>query len=108
MSTAASIIETSFPRLLLQPDRFSKDELVRAERVASQGEYDKRRRTTAMANRPNFLFIITDQHRADHLGCYGNPVVRTSNIDRLASTSTRFDRCYVATSICMPTRSTLM
>ena len=61
-----------------------------------------------MANRPNFLFIITDQHRADHLGCYGNPVVRTPNIDRLAQNGTRFERFYVATPICMPNRATLM
>ncbi len=61
-----------------------------------------------MANRPNFLFIITDQHRADHLGCYGNPIVRTPNIDRLADNGTRFERFYVATPICMPNRATLM
>ena len=59
-------------------------------------------------SRPNFLLIITDQHRADHLGCYGNPVIRTPNIDRLASNGTRFDRFYVATPICMPNRATLM
>ena len=32
--------------------------------------------------KPNFLFFITDQHRADHLGCYGNPIVKTQNILR--------------------------
>ena len=37
-----------------------------------------------MAKPPNFLLIITDQHRADHLGCYGNQVVKTPSIDRLA------------------------
>ena len=61
-----------------------------------------------MERRPNFLFIITDQHRADHLACYGNPVVQTPNIDRLAATGTRFERFYVATPICMPNRATLM
>ena len=61
-----------------------------------------------MDQRPNFLFIITDQHRADHLGCYGNPIVRTPNIDRLADTGARFERFYVATPICMPNRATLM
>src|SRR5689334_24976812 len=59
-------------------------------------------------SRPNFLLIITDQHRADHLGCYGKPIVRTTNIDRLVSTGTRFDRFYVATPICMSNRASLM
>ena len=61
-----------------------------------------------MAKRPNFLFIITDQHRADHLSCYGNPIVRTPNIDRLAQNGTRFRALLVATPICMPNRATLM
>jgi arylsulfatase A-like enzyme len=61
-----------------------------------------------MNARPNFLFIMTDQHRADHLGCYGNPLVRTTNIDGLAGRGTRFDRFYTATPICMPNRATLM
>ena len=33
------------------------------------------------SNRPNFIFFITDQHRADWLGCYGHPVVKTPNIE---------------------------
>ncbi len=57
---------------------------------------------------PNFLFIITDQQRADHLGCYGNCIVKTPHIDRLAQTGTRFENFYVATPICMPNRATLM
>src|SRR5438270_10919745 len=61
-----------------------------------------------MNKRPNFLFIITDQHRADHLGCYGNSVLRTPNIDGLAHNGTRFDNFYVATPVCMPNRATLM
>jgi arylsulfatase A-like enzyme len=61
-----------------------------------------------MDRKPNFLFIITDQHRADHLGCYGNQVVKTPTIDRLAAAGTRFERFYVATPICMPNRATLM
>jgi arylsulfatase A-like enzyme len=61
-----------------------------------------------MDGNPNFILIITDQHRADHLGCYGNNVVKTPNIDRLAENGTRFDRFYVATPICMPNRATLM
>ncbi|MFT5540411.1 MAG: arylsulfatase A-like enzyme [Alphaproteobacteria bacterium] len=58
--------------------------------------------------RPNFLLFITDQHRADHLGCYGNDVVRTPAIDSIAARGTRFSQFYVATPICMPNRATLM
>ena len=61
-----------------------------------------------MSRRPNFLFIITDQHRADHLGCYGNTIVRTPNIDAIASKGTRFERFYVANPICMPNRASIM
>ncbi len=61
-----------------------------------------------MAKRPNFLLFITDQHRADHLGCYGNTIVGTPHIDSIAAKGERFDRFYVATPICMPNRSTLM
>ncbi len=61
-----------------------------------------------MTKRPNFLFIITDQHRADHLGCYGNNVVQTPNIDSLALSGTRWDRFYVANPICMPNRASIM
>ncbi|SFC43851.1 arylsulfatase [Polaromonas sp. OV174] len=57
---------------------------------------------------PNFLIFVTDQHRADHLGCYGNPVVRTPHIDALASTGWRFNRSYVANPVCMPNRGSMM
>lgn len=61
-----------------------------------------------MSKRPNFLFIITDQHRADHLGCYGNLIVQTPNIDALAARGRRWDRFYVANPICMPNRASIM
>jgi arylsulfatase len=57
---------------------------------------------------PNFLFIITDQHRADHLGCYGNPIVRTPHIDAIAARGLRFNRFHVATPVCMPNRASIM
>ncbi|MCB1999985.1 MAG: sulfatase-like hydrolase/transferase, partial [Rhodoferax sp.] len=58
--------------------------------------------------RPNFLIFITDQHRADHLGCYGNPVVRSPHIDALARHGARFDKAYVANPVCMPNRGSIM
>ncbi len=60
-----------------------------------------------MDKRPNVLVILTDQQRRDSLGCYGNTVCRTPNLDRLAAAGTRFDRNYVANPICMPNRLSL-
>ena len=57
---------------------------------------------------PNFLLFITDQHRADYLGCSGHPVLKTPNIDSIAARGARFTRFYVATPVCMPNRATLM
>ena len=57
---------------------------------------------------PNFLFVITDQHRADHVGSYGNTVVQTPNIDSIAAKGLSFDKFYVSCPICMPNRATLM
>ena len=57
--------------------------------------------------RPNFLFIITDQQRADHVGCYGNEILETPNIDSLAKNGLTFDKYYVASPTCMPNRASL-
>jgi len=61
-----------------------------------------------MSEQPNFLLFITDQHRADYLGCYGHPVLKTPHIDSIAARGTRFENFYVATPVCMPNRATLM
>lgn len=58
--------------------------------------------------RPNVLFVITDQHRADHVGFMGNEVVRTPNLDALAARGTVFENAWVSNPVCMPNRSTLM
>jgi arylsulfatase A-like enzyme len=59
-------------------------------------------------DRVNFLLIITDQQRADHVGAYGNPVVRTPHLDQLAARGSRLGNMHVATPICMPNRASLM
>ncbi|NED01518.1 sulfatase-like hydrolase/transferase, partial [Streptomyces sp. SID6648] len=52
------------------------------------------------ASRKNILFLMTDQHRTDTLGAYGNPLAHTPALDELAATGTRFDRWYTPTAIC--------
>lgn len=56
--------------------------------------------------RPNFLFLCTDQMRADHLGCDGNPAIHTPCLDRLAGEGVHLRRAYVNCPLCMPSRST--
>lgn len=56
----------------------------------------------------NVLLLMTDQHRLDTLGCYGNTVCRTPALDELASGGTRFDHGFTPTAICTPSRATLV
>lgn len=60
------------------------------------------------ARRPNFVIIIADDLASDDLGAFGNPRVRTPNIDRLAGAGLRFDRAFVTASSCSPSRSSLI
>ena len=63
--------------------------------------------STSATRMPNVLLILTDQHRADHVGFAGNDEVRTPNLDALAAQSVVFERAYVANPICMPSRASL-
>ncbi|MEN3533690.1 sulfatase-like hydrolase/transferase [Microbispora sp. ZYX-F-249] len=61
-----------------------------------------------MTSPVNILFLMTDQHRADTLGAYGNRLAATPVLDELARTGTRFDRWYTPTAICTPARASLL
>jgi arylsulfatase A-like enzyme len=52
----------------------------------------------------NILFIMCDQLRADHLGCYGHPYLATRNLDELARRGVRFARAFVQSGVCGPSR----
>jgi arylsulfatase A-like enzyme len=52
----------------------------------------------------NVLFIMCDQLRFDHLSCFGHPRLHTPNLDRLASRGVIFDRAYVQSPVCGPSR----
>jgi arylsulfatase A-like enzyme len=61
-----------------------------------------------VANRPNILWICTDQQRRDTLGCYGNRFVRTPHLDLLARQSALFSNCFVQSPICQPSRASFL
>ncbi|MCS0500088.1 sulfatase-like hydrolase/transferase [Protaetiibacter mangrovi] len=56
----------------------------------------------------NIVFLFTDQHRRDTLGCYGNDVVATPALDALAARGMRFDRWHTPTAICTPARVSVL
>lgn len=58
------------------------------------------------ADRPNILWLTSEDNSAEWIGCYGSPVAKTPNIDRLAEEGFRYTRAYADVSICGPQRST--
>lgn len=58
--------------------------------------------------KPNVIFILSDNHGAWTLGCYGNKEIRTPHIDRLAAEGTLFARAYCNNSVCSPSRATFL
>jgi len=64
-------------------------------------------KTAKAAKRPNMIFLLTDDHRADALGCAGNTIIQTPNIDDLAANGVRFTNAFVTTSICACSRASI-
>jgi arylsulfatase A-like enzyme len=62
----------------------------------------------AAEKQPNVVFILADNQGAWQLGCYGNPDIRTPNIDRLAAEGIRFTRALSGNPVCSPTRATFL
>src|SRR5687767_9235643 len=58
--------------------------------------------------RPNILFIMTDDHAAHAISAYGSLVNNTPNLDRLAREGMRFEQCFAVNSICTPSRATIL
>jgi len=61
-----------------------------------------------MPEKPNILLIFPDQHRADVMGCAGNPAAQTPNLDALAREGVKFGRCITNSPLCMPARTSLI
>lgn len=62
----------------------------------------------ANGRQPNIVFLCSDQHNGKILGCNGHPLVRTPNIDRLASMGVNFRNAYTGSPVCVPGRAAMM
>jgi arylsulfatase A-like enzyme len=58
--------------------------------------------------RPNLIFFMPDELRAESVACYGNSVVHTPNLDGMAREGVRFSNCFVQNPVCGPSRCSLM
>lgn len=64
--------------------------------------------SSVWAEQPNILLILTDDHRADALSCKGHPFLKTPNLDRLAEDGADFENAFVTTSLCSPSRASIL
>ena len=62
----------------------------------------------AQQNKPNIIFILTDDQRWDALGFAGNPIIQTPEMDRLAAEGTYFENAFVTTPICAASRASIL
>jgi arylsulfatase A-like enzyme len=76
--------------------------------LAAQGAAAQTAVQSTLAKRPNIIFFMPDEMRADALACYGNPVTKTPNFDRLASEGARFANCHVQYPVCGASRCSLL
>lgn len=58
--------------------------------------------------KPNVVFIISDQHKLEAIGAYGSLLSKTPNIDNLAKTGVMFSNCYTPASVCAPARASII
>ena len=58
-------------------------------------------------NRPNIIFLLTDDQRWDALGCAGNSIIQTPNMDKLAEKGVRFENAFVTSPICAASRASI-
>lgn len=62
----------------------------------------------ANETRPNFVFILSDDLAQGDVGCYGQKLIQTPHMDRLANEGTMFTQAYCGTTVCAPSRASLM
>ena len=84
-------------------DRYSRREF-----LASTGAASVLAAQPQPPRKPNIIFYMPETLRAESLACYGHPLVKTPNFDRLARQGVRFEQCHVQNTVCGPSRCSLM
>ncbi|CAN5141233.1 arylsulfatase [soil metagenome] len=67
-----------------------------------------KRPISSAAEKPNIVFILADDLAQGDLGCYGQKLIKTPHLDRIASEGTRYTQAYCGTSVCAPSRTSFM
>src|SRR5215813_5631836 len=63
---------------------------------------------TSAAEKPNIIFVLSDDLAQGDVGCYGQKLIKTPNLDAMAKEGTRFTQAYCGTSVCAPSRTSLL
>lgn len=79
-----------------------------AAAVSLGGCYESVRRSLGPGDRPNIIFILTDDQRWDEMSCMGHKFLKTPNMDRIRNEGVLFANAFCATSLCSPSRATFL
>ena len=89
-------------------DAISRRRMLTASVLASVGGPLAQLTPAQPAKRPNILFIMTDDHAAQAISCYGSKINQTPHLDRIAKEGIRMDNVFATNSICTPSRATIL
>lgn len=95
------------------PDNFDRlkieDQLVQWKKEVAEAKLaEQARQEAALPENPNIIFVMADDLGYGDLGCYGQEVIQTPNLDRMAAEGMRFTDCYAGSTVCAPSRCVLM
>ena len=91
--------------------KYSRREMLRligGSLTACAAGFGLPRQVLGRGNRPNIVFILSDDHRWDIMGHKGHPFIKTPNLDRLAKEGVSFHNSFVTTALCSPSRASFL
>ncbi len=74
----------------------------------TESKKNKEKESRSASDSPNIILFVADDHGIDALGCYGNPVIKTPNLDKLASEGVKFTNAYCTSASCAASRSVIL